>query len=197
MNKKVAAIDMFINKGMTCKEIAEELHVTVQEINKLLNLTKEYKDYCLRKKSKTEKIKNDILNLYFIEKLKIKAIADINNVSAAYVSKIIKLDSRYEQEKHRRKVVNKDKHERQKRIFNMKKRKKTLIEDNIIFSNLAALQVQNAKAMSTKRKINGDTMIKINLQHYRYNKYKKRLEYDGAAGILPMGISKLRYDKKY
>ena len=48
--------------------------------------------------------KDKIINLFFIEHLKVKEIADITNVTSAYVTKVIKTDARYKEEKSFRNI---------------------------------------------------------------------------------------------
>ena len=53
--------------------------------------------------------KENIINLFYIEHLKVKEIAEKVNTSSAYITKVIKQDSRYLQEKEYRKTISKDK----------------------------------------------------------------------------------------
>ena len=48
-------------------------------------------------------LKEKILNLFYIEHLKVKEIAENTNVSSAYITKVIKKDTRYKKEKEFRK----------------------------------------------------------------------------------------------
>lgn len=148
----------------------------------------------MRSGIKSRILKNIILELFYSAGFKVKEIAEKLKVSEAYVSRIIKQDTRYENEKLRRKTNSRDKHEKDKKILSRNKRAERINEDCVIFSNLMELQAQNARAMSIKAKIRSDDIIKMNLQHYKYNPKKKRLEYDETAGLLPSGIAKMKYD---
>ena len=46
--------------------------------------------------------KDKILNLFYIEHLKVKEIAEKTKVTSAYITKVIKTDSRYMEEKNNR-----------------------------------------------------------------------------------------------
>ena len=53
--------------------------------------------------------KDKILNLFYIEHLKVKEIAEKTKVTSAYITKVIKTDSRYMEEKNFRKEKSKEK----------------------------------------------------------------------------------------
>ena len=54
-------------------------------------------------------LKDDITTLFYIEHLKVKKIAEKVDTSSAYITKVVKQDSRYIQEKEYRKAISKDK----------------------------------------------------------------------------------------
>ena len=56
-----------------------------------------------------ESLKDKILNLFYIGHLKVKEIAEKTNVTSAYITKVIKTDSRYKEEKNFRKEKSKKK----------------------------------------------------------------------------------------
>ena len=74
------------------------------------------------------KKQDKIKELYFNEKYSQKEIAGILKVSTKYVSKILLLDARYEEEKERRKLLSKQKHKANtiNYINRNRKNKKTL-----------------------------------------------------------------------
>lgn len=64
-----------------------------------------------------------IIKLYFIDRLTATSIAKELNVSNAYITKIIKQDTRYYEEKEKRKEENKEKHnEKTKKYINLKRK---------------------------------------------------------------------------
>ena len=90
--------------------------------------------------------KEQILDLYFNKHLKQKEIADIANTSQQYISKTIKEDGRYEQEKSSRKSINAEKRkiaqaEYQKNYVRNSKK-------DIIYEQLLELQKQDAIELS-------------------------------------------------
>ncbi len=54
-------------------------------------------------------LKETIINLFYIEHLKVKEIAERENISSAYITKVIKKDNRYIQEKQYRKTLSDEK----------------------------------------------------------------------------------------
>ena len=70
-----------------------------------------------------EMLKENIITLFYIEHLKVKEIAEKINISSAYVTKIIKKDTRYMQEKEYRKAISKEKRKIAQNDFIKKKRK--------------------------------------------------------------------------
>ena len=77
--------------------------------------------------------KDKILNLFYIEHLKVKEIAEKTSVTSAYVTKVIKIDSRYKEEKNFRKEKSKEKRKLAQNNFIKQKRENKRIEDNYEF----------------------------------------------------------------
>lgn len=78
-------------------------------------------------------LKENIITLFYIEHLKVKEIAEKVNTSSAYITKIIKQDTRYIQEKEYRKAISKDKRKVAQNNFIKNKREKQKIDDNYSF----------------------------------------------------------------
>lgn len=68
--------------------------------------------------------KDYIINMFYLQHLKIKEIAEETNTSSAYISKVIKQDSRYTEEKEYRKAISKEKRKLSQNEFIKKKRTK-------------------------------------------------------------------------
>ena len=64
-----------------------------------------------------ENKKEKIVEMFFINHLSVKEIAENVNVSSAYITKIIKPDARYMQEKQYRKEKSKEKRKQDKNNF--------------------------------------------------------------------------------
>lgn len=120
--------------------------------------------------------KENIINLFYIEHLKVKEIATKENTSSAYITKIIKQDARYMQEKEYRKSISKDKRKIAQNNFIKNKREKQRIEDNYAF--VQSQHEQATKELSKSSRLTNETYRKWNNSAYKYNPSKKRYEFD-------------------
>ena len=133
--------------------------------------------------------KDKIIELFFINHLSVKKIADSVGTSSAYITKIVKTDERYIQEKQYRKEKSKEKRKQDKNNFMKNKREQKRIDDNYSF-----VQAQHDKAtreLSKSRYITNETYRKWNSSAYKYNPLKKRYEFDerlGRASDIPKYI---------
>ena len=136
-----------------------------------------------------ENKKDKIIELFFINHLSVKEIADSVGTSSAYITKIVKTDERYIQEKQYRKEQSKEKRKQDKNNFMKNKREKKRIDDNYSF-----VQAQHYKAtreLSKSRHLTNETYRKWNSSAYKYNPLKKRYEFDeklGRASDIPKYI---------
>lgn len=124
--------------------------------------------------------KNEILMLYFEEKLKQVDISNKLKISKNAVSKTIKKDSRYEMEKENRKLQNKMKHNKDiQRRVEMKRKSKGISDIqllNIIHIQASLELSDNKKTMSNKAFRDWNSSI------YCYD--KKRQSYILKRGIV-------------
>ena len=133
--------------------------------------------------------KDKIIELFFINHLSVKEIADSVGTSSAYITKIVKTDERYIQEKQYRKEKSKEKRKQDKNNFMRNKREQKRIDDNYSF-----VQAQHYKAtreLSKSRHLTNETYRKWNSSAYKYNPLKKRYEFDeklGRASDIPKYI---------
>ena len=74
-----------------------------------------------------------IINCFYKEHLKVKDIAKIVNASSSYITKIIKEDKRYFEEKNYRKKNSKEKRKIAQNQFIKSKREKQKLDDNFTF----------------------------------------------------------------
>ena len=136
-----------------------------------------------------ENKKDKIIELFFINHLSVKKIADSVGTSSAYITKIVKTDERYIQEKQYRKEKSKEKRKQDKNNFMRNKREQKRIDDNYSF-----VQAQHYKAtreLSKSRHLTNETYRKWNSSAYKYNHLKKRYEFDeklGRASDIPKYI---------
>ena len=136
-----------------------------------------------------ENKKDKIIELFFINHLSVKEIADSVGTSSAYITKIIKTDERYVMEKQYRKEKSKEKRKQDKNNFMKNKREQKRIDDN--YSFVQAQHYQATKELSKSRHITNETYRKWNSSAYKYNPLKKRYEFDerlGRASDIPKYI---------
>ena len=133
--------------------------------------------------------KDKIIELFFINHLSVKEIADSIGTSSAYITKIIKTDERYVKEKQYRKEKSKEKRKQDKNNFMKNKREQKRIDDN--YSFVQAQHYQATRELSKSRHITNETYRKWNSSAYKYNPLKKRYEFDeklGRASDIPKYI---------
>ena len=136
-----------------------------------------------------ENKKDKIIEMFFINHLSVKEIADSIGTSSAYITKIIKTDDRYVMEKQYRKEKSKEKRKKDKNNFMKNKREQKRIDDN--YSFVQAQHYQATRELSKSRHITNETYRKWNSSAYKYNPLKKRYEFDeklGRASDIPKYI---------
>lgn len=125
-------------------------------------------------------LKKKILSYYFIKHLKVKDIAEELNVTSAYITKIIKQDNRYTEEKLYRKEWSKNKRKIDQNKFIKNKREKQRIED--YYYILKAQHEQASKELSKSGHLTNENYRKWNSSAYNYNPSKRRFEFDENLG---------------
>ena len=136
-----------------------------------------------------ENKKDKIIEMFFINHLSVKEIADSIGTSSAYITKIIKTDERYVKEKQYRKEKSKEKRKQDKNNFMKNKREQKRIDDN--YSFVQAQHYQATRELSKSRHITNETYRKWNSSAYKYNPLRKRYEFDeklGRASDIPKYI---------
>lgn len=124
--------------------------------------------------------KENIIALFYIEHLKVKEIAEKEHFSSAYITKVIKNDPRYMQEKEYRANISKEKRKTAKNKFAKDKRDKQKIEDN--YSFVQEQHKQASKELSKSSHISNENYRKWNYSAYKYNPSKRRYEFDSSLG---------------
>lgn len=124
--------------------------------------------------------KENIIDLFYIKHLKVNEIAEIANVSSAYITKVIKQDDRYIQEKQCRKTISNEKRKIDQNRFAKNKREKMRIEDN--YAIVKAQHEQDAKELSKSKHLSNENYRKWNYSAYKYNPSKRRYEFDSKLG---------------
>lgn len=121
-------------------------------------------------------LKEKIISSYYIEHLKVKEISEALDVSSAYITKIIKQDNRYAEEKQYRKDISKNKRRLDKNKFIKNKRDKKRIEDN--YQAVQAQHVQASMELSKSKHLSNEAFRKWNYSAYTYNPSKHRYEFN-------------------
>ena len=137
--------------------------------------------------------KETIINLFYIEHLKVKEISEKVNTSSAYITKVIKQDERYLQEKEYRKSTSKEKRKIAQNNFIKNKRERQKIEDN--YSIVQSQHEQATRELSKSKHLSNENFRKWNYSAYKYNPSKRRYEFDstlGRAADVPMYINDRR-----
>ena len=124
--------------------------------------------------------KEKIIELFYIEHLKVKEISEIVNTSSAYITKIIKQDARYLQEKEYRKNISKQKRKIDQNNFIKTKREQQRIEDN--YSIVQSQHEQATRELSKSKHLSNENYRKWNCSAYKYNPSKRRYEFDETLG---------------
>ncbi len=125
-------------------------------------------------------LKEKIINLFFEEHLQVKEISEIVNTACAYITKIIKQDSRYVEEKADRRNKSKEKRKISQNNFIKNKRERQRREDNY---DIVILQHEEAtRELSKSRYLSNESYRKWNYSAYKYNPSKRRYEFDPKLG---------------
>lgn len=123
-----------------------------------------------------------ILELYFIEKLKQKDIAEKLKISKYKVSRTVTKDFRYISEKEERKTKSKQKHsESTKRIV---KRKREVVKfknnsDDLVLKNM---HNQASRELSKPKRLSNMAYRNWNKSAYTYNQKRKGFEFRKELG---------------
>lgn len=123
-------------------------------------------------KPKEENLNNkqeEILSLFYNKHLKQNEIAKIVETSSQYISKIIKQDNRYKQEKENRKLENADKRKQYLKDYFINYDRPKKEKDNS-YEQLQALHEQASRELSyTNNNISDYAFAKWNLSSYHRN----------------------------
>lgn len=124
--------------------------------------------------------KENIVDLFYNKHLKVKEIAEIENTSSAYITKVIKQDDRYIQEKEYRKAISENNRKVAQNKFVKTKRETKRSEDNYEF--VKSQHRQATSELSKSKHLSNENYRKWNYSAYHYNPFKKRYEFDENLG---------------
>lgn len=127
-------------------------------------------------------MKKQILEMFFQKEMKCKDIAQDLNISTAYITKVIKQDSRYEKEKYKRKELNKEKHNEKTKELIKKQRDKIQFCHKVDDLILRKMHEQATMELSKNSKLSDMAYRNWNTSAYKYNQAKKRFEFREELG---------------
>lgn len=124
--------------------------------------------------------KDMIIELFFEQHLKVTEISKNIGTSSAYITKIIKADPRYIEEKKNRKEISKGNRKIAQNSFMKNKREQKRIDDQYLI--VKAQHNQDAMELSKRGHMNNQTFRKWNSSAYNYNPSKHRYEFNEQFG---------------
>ena len=127
-----------------------------------------------------EKKKDMIIELFFEQHLKVTEISKNIGTSSAYITKIIKADPRYIEEKKNRKEISKGNRKIAQNSFMKNKREQKRIDDQYLI--VKAQHNQDVMELSKRGHMNNQTFRKWNSSAYNYNPSKHRYEFNEQFG---------------
>lgn len=127
-------------------------------------------------------MKEEILDLFFNQKMKQIEIAKQLNISKSTVSKILSKDTKFIEEKAKRKAEHKCNHNKdiQTRVEN--KRKQIQFKNSVDDLILKQLHIQDSIELSKRSYLTNENYRKWNYSAYKYNPSKHRYEFDSTIG---------------
>lgn len=124
--------------------------------------------------------KDIIIELFFEQHLKVTEISKNIGTSSAYITKIIKADPRYIEEKKNRKEISKGNRKIAQNSFMKNKREQKRIDDQYLI--VKAQHNQDVMELSKRGHMNNQTFRKWNSSAYNYNPSKHRYEFNEQFG---------------
>ena len=124
--------------------------------------------------------KDMIIELFFEQHLRVTGISKNIGTSSAYITKIIKADPRYIEEKKNRKEISKGNRKIAQNSFMKNKREQKRIDDQYLI--VKAQHNQDVMELSKRGHMNNQTFRKWNSSAYNYNPSKHRYEFNEQFG---------------
>ena len=124
--------------------------------------------------------KDMIIELFFEQHLKVTEISKNIGTSSAYITKIIKADPRYIEEKKNRKEISKGNRKIAQNSFMKNKREQKRIDNQYLI--VKAQHNQDVMELSKRGHMNNQTFRKWNSSAYNYNPSKHRYEFNEQFG---------------
>lgn len=129
-----------------------------------------------------KKLEQKILELYFIEKLKQKDIAEKLKISKYKVSRTVTKDFRYITEKEERKTKSKQKHSENTKRIVKRKREVLKFKNNLDDLVLKNMHNQASIELSKPKKLSNMAYRNWNKSAYTYNQKRRGFEFREELG---------------
>lgn len=132
--------------------------------------------------------KEKIENLYFDENYNLTEISKKVNKSVSYISRILRKNANYTLEKeNRKKRALENRRKKQKTLIYKNRRKK---EIDVAYQQVKSSHAQATKELSKGSKIGNQALRKWCANSYKYDKKKKRYEFDAGNALKPADMPK-------
>lgn len=126
--------------------------------------------------------KEEITILYFQEGKNLTEISELIGVSVSYISKILRKDSRYAEEKENRKSNNlTQRRKKQKKLIYANRKNSVDLE----YAVLLKQHKEDTRELSKTSKLGDLALRKWCSSVYKYNNKKKRYEFDCGNALKP------------
>lgn len=130
--------------------------------------------------------KEAIINdLYFNKKKSLTEIANSLNTSISYISKILRNNEKYAEEKELRKKLNMIKKKQRDKMLITENRKNKLFDSNLIYEQIKKEHNNAVRELSKKSNIGKEALRKWCPNAYIYNKKKKCYMFDTENILKP------------
>ncbi len=126
--------------------------------------------------------KEAIIQMYFIDKLIPKDIAEKLNISKSAVSQVLKKDERYTKEREKRISNNKERHRERTKNYIKSDRKVKQFQRNVDDLILKNMHNQASAELSKGKRLNNMAYRNWNKSAYTYNEKRKGYEFRKELG---------------
>lgn len=125
-----------------------------------------------------------IEEMYFVQKMSLTNISKELGISISYISRILRNNTNYKEEQERRKKENHTKRRKIQKELIHKRRREIATQKTMENQIMRLLHEQATKELSRGQTLGNDTLRKW-CSLYRYNKAKKRYEFDSEIVLKP------------
>ena len=127
-------------------------------------------------------MEDEILKLYFIDKLRPVDIAAKLDIKIYKITRVIQKDDRYINEKISRKTISEEKHKEFTKDYMKEKRKNEQFKCKVDDLVLKTMHNQASMELSKRNHLTDENYRKWNYSAYNYNSSKRRYEFDENLG---------------